>query len=44
MVAAMPKFRAAMHLDTIFTYADRDLRAALFRHRQPHPCLLVLPE
>jgi arginine deiminase len=25
VVAAMPKLRAAMHLDTIFTFADRDL-------------------
>jgi arginine deiminase len=25
MVAAMPKLRAAMHLDTVFTFADRDL-------------------
>src|SRR5262245_1672835 len=25
IVAAMPKLRAAMHLDTIFTFADRDL-------------------
>ena len=25
MVAAMPKSRAAMHLDTVFTFADRDL-------------------
>jgi arginine deiminase len=24
MVAAMPKLRAAMHLDTVFTFADRD--------------------
>jgi arginine deiminase len=24
IVAAMPKLRAAMHLDTIFTFADRD--------------------
>ena len=25
MVAAMPKSRAALHLDTVFTFADRDL-------------------
>jgi arginine deiminase len=25
VVAAMPKLRAAMHLDTVFTFADRDL-------------------
>ncbi len=25
LVAAMPKSRAAMHLDTVFTFADRDL-------------------
>lgn len=25
MVAAMPKLRAAMHLDTVFTFADRDV-------------------
>ncbi|BDZ54554.1 hypothetical protein GCM10025870_16270 [Agromyces marinus] len=25
MVAGMPKLRAAMHLDTVFTFADRDL-------------------
>src|SRR5262249_55616597 len=25
VVAAMPKLRAAMHLDTIFTFADRDV-------------------
>ena len=25
IVAAMPKLRAAMHLDTVFTFADRDL-------------------
>ncbi|MDO8733203.1 MAG: arginine deiminase [Actinomycetota bacterium] len=25
LVAAMPKLRAAMHLDTVFTFADRDL-------------------
>lgn len=24
MIAAMPKLRAAMHLDTVFTFADRD--------------------
>ena len=24
VVAAMPKLRAAMHLDTVFTFADRD--------------------
>ena len=24
IVAAMPKIRAAMHLDTVFTFADRD--------------------
>src|SRR5262245_6846780 len=24
IVAAMPKLRAAMHLDTVFTFADRD--------------------
>ena len=25
VVAAMPKLRAAMHLDTVFTFADRDI-------------------
>ena len=25
VVAGMPKLRAAMHLDTVFTFADRDL-------------------
>jgi arginine deiminase len=25
IIAAMPKLRAAMHLDTVFTFADRDL-------------------
>ena len=25
VIAAMPKLRAAMHLDTVFTFADRDL-------------------
>jgi arginine deiminase len=25
LVAAMPKLRAAMHLDTVFTFADRDV-------------------
>ena len=25
IVAGMPKLRAAMHLDTVFTFADRDL-------------------
>jgi arginine deiminase len=25
LVAGMPKLRAAMHLDTVFTFADRDL-------------------
>ena len=25
IVAAMPKLRAAMHLDTVFTFCDRDL-------------------
>ena len=25
MIAAMPKLRAAMHLDTVFTFCDRDL-------------------
>ena len=24
IVAAMPKLRAAMHIDTVFTFADRD--------------------
>ena len=25
IVAGMPKLRAAMHLDTVFTFADRDV-------------------
>ncbi|MDT5369533.1 MAG: arginine deiminase, partial [Mycobacterium sp.] len=25
IVAGMPKIRAAMHLDTVFTFADRDV-------------------
>jgi arginine deiminase len=25
IVAGMPKLRAAMHLDTVFTFADRDI-------------------
>ena len=25
IIAAMPKLRAAMHLDTVFTFADRDV-------------------
>ena len=25
VVAGMPKLRAAMHLDTVFTFADRDI-------------------
>jgi arginine deiminase len=28
IVAGMPKLRAAMHLDTVFTFADRDLATA----------------
>jgi arginine deiminase len=28
VVAGMPKLRAAMHLDTVFTFADRDLATA----------------
>jgi arginine deiminase len=28
IVAAMPKLRAAMHLDTVFTFADRDVATA----------------
>ncbi|MEV1292398.1 arginine deiminase [Pseudonocardia sp. NPDC049635] len=28
VVAAMPKLRAAMHLDTVFTFADRDVATA----------------
>ena len=27
IIAAMPKLRAAMHLDTVFTFADRDWSA-----------------
>ncbi|NYJ05446.1 arginine deiminase [Petropleomorpha daqingensis] len=30
IVAGMPKLRAAMHLDTVFTFADRDLATAYF--------------
>ena len=44
IVAAMPKIRAAMHLDTVFTFADRDcvlLRAGL--PGQDHD-VLVPPE
>ena len=28
IVAGMPKLRAAMHLDTVFTFADRDVATA----------------
>ena len=28
VVAGMPKLRAAMHLDTVFTFADRDVVTA----------------
>src|SRR3954464_5020808 len=28
VVAGMPKLRAAMHLDTVFTFADRDVATA----------------
>jgi len=28
IVAGMPKLRAAMHLDTVFTFADRDVVTA----------------
>ena len=33
VVAGMPKLRAAMHLDTVFTFADRDVVTLLPRHR-----------
>ena len=35
IVAAMPKLRAAMHLDTVFTFADRDCVLLVSGHRQP---------
>ena len=34
IVAGMPKLRAAMHLDTVFTFADRDVVTHLSRHRR----------
>ena len=37
----MPKLRAAMHLDTVFTFADRDCVLTLSRHRQQDRVLLV---
>ena len=44
IVAAMPKIRAAMHLDTVFTFADRDcvLTAPDFIESDPH--LLLSPQ
>jgi arginine deiminase len=41
IVAAMPKLRAAMHLDTVFTFADRDL-VTIYRPLmdQVHPIVL----
>ena len=44
IVAAMPKIRAAMHLDTVFTFADRDcvLLAPDFLAKTTH--VLVPPE
>ena len=36
IVAGMPKLRAAMHLDTVFTFADRDCVTALSGHRRRH--------
>ncbi len=36
IVAAMPKLRAAMHLDTVFTFADRDCVLLVSRHREQH--------
>ncbi len=36
IVAGMPKLRAAMHLDTVFTFADRDVVTHLSRHRRRH--------
>ncbi len=37
IVAAMPKLRAAMHLDTVFTFADRDCVLLYPGHRLQHP-------
>ncbi len=34
IVAAMPKLRAAMHLDTVFTFADRDCVLLYAGHRR----------
>jgi arginine deiminase len=45
VVAGMPKLRAAMHLDTVFTFADRDI-VTLFPHivDQIHPFSLYPSE
>ena len=40
IVAGMPKLRAAMHLDTVFTFADRDCVTAYRDDRRRHPHLL----
>ncbi len=39
IVAGMPKLRAAMHLDTVFTFADHERGDDLSRHRRQHPDL-----
>jgi len=44
MICAMPKLRAAMHLDTVFTFADRDWLPAVPGHHGPRADLLGLPE
>ena len=44
IVAAMPKMRAAMHLDTVFTFADRDCVLLCAGLPGPDHDLLVPPE
>ena len=39
IVAGMPKLRAAMHLDTVFTFADRDVVTIYPDDRRQHPHL-----
>ena len=43
-MAGMPKLRAAMHLDTVFTFADRDVVTAYPEHRRRHPHVHAAPE
>ena len=44
IACVMPKSRAAMHLDTVFSFCDRDLVHGLPRGRRPDPLLQHAPD